>query len=162
MSNRPGRGRFVNLWRAPYRETDALALVRAVDRGGFNSSTSVQMVLRLGGSPLIVGGEQWGEIVDGPVGGRILDNGSMEAKHLIGQFASRGLERGELWTEDGTQGRREHPDCAHGRSICNVGPEHKKIRGSTGAFRSFPWTWNEQAQFPGYLETIGLTGTSIA
>ena len=26
-----GRGRFVNLWRAPYQETDALALVRAVN-----------------------------------------------------------------------------------------------------------------------------------
>ena len=26
-----GRGRFVNLWRAPYQETDALALIRAVN-----------------------------------------------------------------------------------------------------------------------------------
>ena len=62
-----GRGVFVNLWRAPYQETDALALVRTV------VAASSTPVLRsdgppVGGSPLMVGGEQWGEIVDGPVG----------------------------------------------------------------------------------------------
>ena len=29
--NPTGRGVFVNLWRAPYRETDALALVKAIN-----------------------------------------------------------------------------------------------------------------------------------
>ena len=62
-----GRGVFVNLWRAPYQETDALALVRTV------VAASSTPVLRsdgppVGGSPLMVGGEKWGEIVDGPVG----------------------------------------------------------------------------------------------
>ena len=41
-----GRGRFVNLWRAPYQETDALALVRAV-----NAAASTP-VLRSDGPPV--------------------------------------------------------------------------------------------------------------
>ena len=41
-----GRGRFVNLWRAPYQETDALALVRAV-----NAAASTPM-LRSDGPPV--------------------------------------------------------------------------------------------------------------
>ena len=62
-----GRGRFVNLQRAPYSETDALALVRAL-----NTAASIPLHRSDGppvdGSPLMVGGEQWGEIVDGPQG----------------------------------------------------------------------------------------------
>ena len=42
----PRRGRFVNLWRAPYQETDALALVRAV-----NAAAS-SPVLRSDGPPV--------------------------------------------------------------------------------------------------------------
>ena len=61
------RGRFVNLWRAPRLETDALALVRAV-----NAAASTPLLRSdgppVGGNPLMVGGEQWGECVDGPVG----------------------------------------------------------------------------------------------
>ena len=61
------RGRFVNLWRAPRLETDALALVRAI-----NAVTSSPLLRSdgppVGGSPLMIGGEQWGECVDGPVG----------------------------------------------------------------------------------------------
>ena len=62
-----GRGVFVNLWRAAHQDTDALALVRAV------TATASTPVLRsdgppVGGSPLMVGGEQWGEVVEGPVG----------------------------------------------------------------------------------------------
>jgi hypothetical protein len=53
----PGRGRFVNLWRAPYLETDALALVRAV-----NAAASMPLLRSdgppVGGNPLVVGGDQ--------------------------------------------------------------------------------------------------------
>lgn len=54
----PGRGRYVNLWRTARQETDALALVNAVN------ATAAAPLLRsdgppVGGSPLMVGGEQW-------------------------------------------------------------------------------------------------------
>ncbi len=138
-----GRGRFVNLWRAPYQETDALALVRAV-----NAAASTP-VLRsdgppVGGSPLMVGGEQWGEVVDGPVA-----EGPWTAarwrQSLTGQFAAA-LERGELWNEDGSQVVGHVPVAAMG-DVCNVGPQHRRIRGSLGVFDGYHGH-NEQAQFP--------------
>ena len=138
-----GRGRFVNLWRAPYQETDALALVRAV-----NAAASMPLLQSdgppVGGNPLIIGGEQWGEVVDGPVG-----EGPWTAARwkrvLTGQFAVA-VERGELWADDGVQlvGHFPVTDMAE---ICNVGPEHRSIRGSHGAFEAYHG-YNEQAQLP--------------
>ena len=95
-----GRGVFVNLWRTARQETDALALINAV-----NAVASAPLLRSdgppVGGSPLIVGGEQWGEIVDGPVG-----SGPWKASRwkraLTGQLAAA-VERGELWTDDGSQ-----------------------------------------------------------
>ena len=138
-----GRGSFVNLWRAPYQETDALALVRAIN------AVASSPVLRsdgppVGGTPLMIGGEQWGEVVDGPVG-----EGPWTAARwrrvLVGQFAAA-LERGELWAEDGTRISGNVP-VAVTREICNVGPQHRRIRGSLGVFDGYHGH-NEQAQFP--------------
>ena len=138
-----GRGVFVNLWRAPYRETDALAMVRAIN------ATAAAPLHRIdgppvGGSPLMVGGEQWGELLDGP-----LVEGPWKAARwrqaIIGQFAAA-LERGELWTEDGTQ-VSGHVSVAAMGEVCNVGPQHRRIRGSLGVFDGYHG-WNEQAQFP--------------
>ena len=138
-----GRGVFVNLWRAPYQETDALALVRAV------SAAASTPLLRadgppVGGNPLIVGGEQWGEVVDGPVGESSW-TAARWRRALIAQFATA-LERGELWTEDGSQVAGHVPVAALG-NICNVGPQDRQIRGSSGVFEAYHG-WNEQAQFP--------------
>ena len=62
-----GRGLLVNLWRAPRRETDALALVKAI-----NAMASTNLLRSdaqpVGGTPLMIGGERWGEMADGPLG----------------------------------------------------------------------------------------------
>ena len=138
-----GRGRFVNLWRAPYQETDALALVGAV-----NAASSIPLLRSdgppVGGSPLIVGGGQWGEIIDGPVGQAPWTTARWR-RTLTGQFADA-LARGELWTEDGT-GLAGHIPIGRMSKACTVGPEHRSIRGSHGAFEAYQG-WNEQAQFP--------------
>ena len=138
-----GRGVFVNLWRAPGRETDALALVSAVN------AVASSPVLRsdgppVGGSPLMVGGEQWGEMVDGPVGAEPW-KAARWRRALTGQLAAA-LERGELWNEDGTRlaGRLSVAPMA---GVCNVGPQHRRIRGSLGVFEGYHG-WNEHAQFP--------------
>ena len=138
-----GRGRFVNLWRAPYQETDALALVRAI-----NAAVSTPLLRSdgppVGGSPLMVGGEQWGESVDGPVW-----EGSWSSarwrRALTGQFASA-LKRGEIWTEDGSRMAGRVPVASLG-DVCNVGPQDRQIRGSLGVFDAYHG-WNEDAQFP--------------
>ena len=87
----------------------------------------------VGGSPLIVGGEQWGEIADGPVGqGPWTTARWMRA--LTGQFAEA-LVRGELWTADGT-GLAGHIPVTRISEECAVGPDHRSIRGS---HRSIRW-----------------------
>ena len=78
-----------------YQETDALALVRAV-----NATASIPLA---------------------PV-------------------PTAALERGELWTEDGAQ-------VAVTDEACNVGPQHRRIRGSLGVFDEYHG-WNGDAQFP--------------
>ena len=136
------RGKFVNLWRAARSETDALALVSAVN------SVASRPVLSsdgppVGGSPLMVGGEQWGEVVEGPVGESAWK--AARWKHaLIGQFAAA-VERGELWTEDGTSLAGQIRIAAMAE-VCNVGPQHRRIRGSLGVFDGYHG-YNEQAQF---------------
>ena len=137
------RGRFVNLWRAPYHETDALALV-----GALNAMASTRTLQAdgppVGGSPLMVGGEQWGEVVDGPVGEAPW--AAARWRHaLTGQFASA-LERGELRTSDGIRLAGQIP-VALMREVCNVGPQDRQIRGSLGAFDGYPG-WSEQSLFP--------------
>ena len=138
-----GRGRFVNLWRAAYQETDALALIKAL-----NAVATIPLHRAdgppVGGSPIMIGGEPWGEIVDGPVG-----QGSWKParwkRALTGQFASA-LERGELWTEDGSRVAGRVPTATM-KEVCNVGPQHRRIRGSLGVFDGYHG-YNEQAQFP--------------
>ncbi len=138
-----GRGTFVNLWRTARQETDALALVNAV-----NATSSTPLLNSdgppVGGSPLMVGGEQWGEVVDGPVG-----QGPWKAarwkRAIIGQSAAA-IERGELWAGDGTQLAGHIPVAPLGK-VCNVGPQDRRIRGSLGVFESYHG-WNEDAQFP--------------
>ena len=138
-----GRGRFVNLWRAPYSETDALALVRAL-----NAAASIPLHRSdgppVGGSPLMVGGEQWGEIVDGPIGDAPW-TAARWRRALTSQFAAA-LERGELWNEDASQVAGYVPVAAMGH-VCNVGPQDRRIRGSLGMFDAYHG-WNGDAQFP--------------
>ncbi len=138
-----GRGRFVNLWRAPYQETDALAIAKALNAASAHPSLRADGP-PAGGSPLIIGGEQWGEILDGHV-----DDGPWKASlwknGATGQFAAA-LERGELWTEDGTSVVGNIP-MSDMKEVCHVGPQDRQIYGTLGAFDSHHG-WNEHAQYP--------------
>ena len=136
------RGVFVNLSRAAYRETDALALVNAV-----NAAVSAPLHRSdgapVGGSPLFVGGERWGEVIDGPVGADPWK--ASRWKHaLTGQFAAA-LERGELWADDGAH-VVGHIPISPMRNVCHVGPQDRQIRGSLGVFDAYHGPYGE-AQF---------------
>ena len=138
-----GRGLFVNLWRAPRRETDSLALTKAI-----NAMSSTNLLRSdgppVGGTPLMIGGERWGELADGPLGESPWTTARWR-RVLTGQLAAA-LERGELWNADGTQIAGRIPVAAM-REVCNVGPQHRQIRGSLGVFEGFHG-WDGQAQFP--------------
>ncbi len=127
------RGIFVNLWRAPRLETDALALAKSID------ATASAPVLRsdgppVGGTPLMLGGEPWGEVVDGPVGASSWTPARWK-NAVTGQFASA-LERGEMWGDDGSQIAARIPVEAMSK-VCHVGPQDRQIRGSLGVFESY-------------------------
>ena len=92
----------------------------------------------------MVGGEQWGEIVDGPIGESPW-SAARWRQALTSQFAAA-LERGELWDEDGSQVAGNVPVAAMGH-VCNVGPQDRRIRGSLGMFDAYHG-WNGDAQFP--------------
>ena len=108
-----GRGLFVNLWRATYRDTDALALVSAI-----NAAASAPVHRSdgppVGGSPLIVGGEQWGELLDGPVDAAPW-TAARWRQGQTGQSAAA-LERGELWADDGSRVIAQLPIAQMSRS----------------------------------------------
>ena len=137
------RGRFVNLWRAARSETDALALVSAVNSAASLPSLSSEGP-PVGGSPLMVGGEQWGEVIEGPVGESAWKAARWKYA-LIGQFAAA-MESGQLWREDRMALAGNIPIAAMG-DVCNVGPQHRSIRGSIGVFECYHG-FSEQAQFP--------------
>ena len=138
-----GRGVFVNLWHAAYRETDALAITNAVNAA---ASTPVHRSdgPPVGGSPVMVGGEQWGEIMHGSLGPESWKTARWR-NGATTQFAAA-LERGELWAADGTRAVARIPVAAM-RDVCNVGPQHWRIRGALGVFDGYHG-WDGQAQFP--------------
>lgn len=137
-----GRGKFVNLWRGIHRETDALAVVQAV-----NNIASAPLHRSdgpsVGGSPLIIGGEQWGEIMDGPLGSAPWTSARWR-NGAICQLAAA-LDRGELWSDDSTQIVGRFP-LVKIKDFCAVGPDSQQIHGSNGPFNSY-MGWNEEAQF---------------
>ena len=137
------RGVFVNLWRAAYRETDSLAITNAVNAAA-SAPVHGSDGPPVGGSPVMVGGEQWGEIMHGPLGPEPW-KAARWRNGATAQFAAA-LERGELWAADGTRAIARIP-VAPMRDVCNVGPQDRRIRGSLGVFDGFHG-WNEQAQFP--------------
>jgi len=137
------RGIFVNLWRAPRVVTDALAMLNVID------TSSQGALLRsdgppVGGVPLIVGGEQWGEIVDAPVDENPWTGGRWK-RALVTQHTSA-LHRGELWSSDGTH-PLGHIKIVPMDRIFAVGPQDRQIRGSLGVFDSYHG-WDRTAQFP--------------
>ena len=138
-----GRGVFVNLWHAAFRETDALAIANAVNAA---ASTPVHGSdgPPVGGSPVMVGGEQWGEIMHGPLGAESW-KAARWRNGATAQFAAA-LERGELWAADGTRAVARIPVAAM-KDVCNVGPQHRRIRGALGVFDGYHG-WDGQAQFP--------------
>ena len=132
----------VNLWRAPTQVTDALAVLNAV-----RAVPAVQRVdgPPIGGIPLVVGGEPWGEMVDSPINSAPLPGVRWRSAE-VGQRAIA-LVRGVLWSADGTHGVGAIP-ITPVESIATVSPHHGQIRkDSIGVFDAFHG-YDGLAQFP--------------
>ena len=139
----PKRGIFVNLWRAPRLVTDALAILNGV-------TSTVQGALHrsdgppVGGVPLIIGGDQWGEILDAPVDDDPW-TGARWKRAVVAQYAAA-LRRGELWSRDGTH-VLVRINVARLGDMLSVGPQHRQIRGVLGVFDAYAG-YDALAQFP--------------
>jgi hypothetical protein len=137
------RGIFVNLWRAPRVVTDALAILNAVDtssQGALHRSDGPPV----GGVPLVIGGEQWGELLDAPVDDGPWTGGRWK-RALVTQHASA-IRRGEFWTSDGTHVLAQIKIVPLS-DMLSIGPQDRQIRGSLGVFDSYHG-WDRMAQFP--------------
>ena len=110
------RGVFVNLRHAAYRETDALAIINAVN-AAVSTPVHGSDGPPVGGSPVMVGGEQWGEIMHGPLGAESWKTARWR-NGATAQFAAA-LERGELWAADGTRAVARIPVAAM-RDVCSM------------------------------------------
>ena len=139
----PGVAKFVNLWRGLDSETDALALTRAIRNVAATPVHRADGPLA-GGSPLTLGAERWGEIVESPIDGAPWKAARWQ-RALICQFAAA-VERGELHRFDGLRSLGRIPVAPLG-DVCNVGPQHRQIRGSIGRFDGHRG-YDPQAQFP--------------
>lgn len=137
-----GRVTCVNLWRAPTQVTDALAVLNAV-----RAVPAIQRVdgPPTGGSPLVVGGETWGELVDSPIDGAPLPGARWRSAE-VGQRALA-LANGIVWSADGTRALGSIP-IAPVETIAAVSPHDGQIhKDSIGVFDSFHG-YDGLAQFP--------------
>ena len=144
-----GRGRFVNLWRAPYQETDALALIRAVNA----AASTPLLALRRAAC--------WRQSTDGwrrAVGRMPLTALLWKApghqpggRGAVTRPASHLPLRGVRFGRKTEQELRD--TCPYGSLwVMSVawGQQHRQIRGSlgdAGAFEAYHG-WNGEAQFP--------------
>ena len=139
----PGVAKFVNLWRGLDSETDALALTRAIRNVAATPVHRADGPLA-GGSSLMLGAEQWGEIVESPIDGAPWKAARWQ-RALVCQFAAA-IERGELHRFDGMRSLGRIPVAPLGE-VCNVGPQDRQIYGSIGRFDAYRG-YDPQAQFP--------------
>ena len=139
----PKTAKFVNLWRGLDSETDALALTRAIRNAASLPVHRADGPLA-GGSALMLGADQWGEIVESPIDAAPWKAARWQ-RALICQFAAA-VERGELHRFDGLRSLGRIPVAPLGE-VCNVGPQHRQIRGSIGRFDGYHG-YDPQAQFP--------------
>ncbi len=139
----PRTAKFVNLWRGLDSETVALALTRAIRNAAALPVHRADGPLA-GGSALMLGAEQWGEIVESPIDGAPWKAARWQ-RALICQFAAA-VERGDLQRFDGLRSLGQIP-VAPLDEVCNVGPQHRQIRGSIGRFDGYHG-YDPQAQFP--------------
>ena len=139
----PGTAKFVNLWRGLDSETDALALTRAIRNVAATPVHRADGPLA-GGSPIRLGDERWGEIVESPIDAAPWKAARWQ-RALVCQFAAA-VERGELHRFDGLRSLGRIPVAPLG-DVCNVGPQHRQIRGSIGRFDGYHG-YDPQAQFP--------------
>ena len=128
---KPSRqGVFVNLWRPPLETSDAVALsltLRNASQAPMHSTDSPPV----GGTPIFVGDEQWGEVIKGPTG----DMPWVAARWkfaAVGQIGSA-LQQGIMYDLSGTQVLQRFPMTTL-NELSLISAYDLQVKGSQGAF----------------------------
>ena len=152
----PGRARFVNLWRNPKTENEALALVGAIHR----SPAAHHRIdgPPVGGTPLLLGNDQWGEIVDSPLGDAPW-LGSRWMNAATAQYA-HSLVRGELWDAHGISKVADIPVCALEDTV-SLSAYDLQVKGTAGVFDIYDG-YSASSQFPAIWHHSANSQQSIA
>ncbi len=137
-----GRGRFVNLWRRPNTQTEAVALARAIRRAPVHLQSIDEPPV--GGYDLMLGNDKWGEIVEAPLG-EAQWIGSRWKHAKVAQYAIS-LLKGQLWDADGTSVVASL-SIRSLSSIAGISPYHLQIKGTSGAF-DISKGWDSSVQHP--------------
>ena len=125
------RGRFVNLWRSPETETQAVALANAIKRLESVPITRIDAAPR-GGIEVYLGNDKWAEIVDAP-----LDPekwiGNRWRQTTSAQLAWS-LVNGIVWKSD-SEIQACHLPIASLASVADISGSHLQIVGGYGGDR---------------------------
>ncbi len=151
-----GRASFVNLWRHPKTENEALALVGAMRRSPVASHRIDGPPV--GGTPILLGNDQWGEIVDSPLGGSPW-LGSRWMNAACGQYAYS-LSRGELWDANGMSKVADIP-IRPLEGVASLSAYHLQVKGTAGVFDIYEGH-DPSAQFPALWHHSAKMHQSIA
>ncbi len=136
------RASFVNLWRHPKTENEAISLVGSIHRGPATPHRIDGPPV--GGTPIFLGNDQWGEIVDSPLSSAPW-LGSRWMNAACGQYAYS-LMRGELWDANGISKVADMPVCALDE-VALISAYHLQVKGSSGEFDIYDGHLTT-AQFP--------------
>ena len=152
----PKRARFVNLWRHPLTENEAYALVGAIRR----APSTLHRIdgPPVGGTPILLGNDQWGEIVDSPVSESPW-LGSRWMHAACGQYAYS-LCRSELWDANGMSKVADIPICAL-EEVVSLSAYDLQVKGTSGAFEIYEGH-DPSAQLPALWHHSAKTHQSIA
>ena len=151
-----GRGLFVSLKRRPASEMEAMEIARAIRNVAGDSAVRTLEDGPFGGSPLFVGSEQIGEMIDAP-----LTKDAPWSAAGISDFAvvqaTFQIAKGSVWLPQMQEKDALHIPTTTIQHVCQVGINHNNIvgNGSQTAFRlikrpsassTYPMLWNHNAQ----------------
>ncbi len=151
-----GRGLFVSLRRRPESETEATEIARAISAVREESAVWTLEDGPFGGTPLFVGQERVGEVIDAPLSGDAPWSAAGIADFSVTQSALQ-LLRGAVWLPQMQKRDVVSIPIATLEQVCHVGINHNNIvgNGSQTAFDlikppsgtpTYPMLWNHDAQ----------------
>ena len=151
-----GRGLFVSLVRRPSSEMEAIEIARAIRATSEDSTTRTLEGGPYGGSPLFVGDERMGEMIDAPLSREAPWSAAGIADFSVTQ-AAYWLHAGSLWLPRMLKRDAVSIPMAVIKQVCHVGVNHNNIvgNGSQTAFDlikppsrapTYPMLWNHDAR----------------